>query len=167
MDLNLHVSYSYWQGKDYAKDGLKDNAARDRFLPTFGKGIDRIEDDFIEQQKDYARRLLGHKNPYTGLTYADDPVIAIVEINNESSLHSTDPMRLPAWYRKRIQAKFNAWLREKYGTSEALNAAWSGKAVPLSDKELIVRKQVSQTDRYLSIRAESPNDLTVTLKETP
>ena len=67
VDLNLHVSYSYWQGKDYAKDGLKDNAARDRFLPTFGKGIDRIEDDFIEQQKDYARRLLGHKNPYTGL----------------------------------------------------------------------------------------------------
>ena len=167
VDLNLHVSYSYWQGKDYAKDGLKDNAARDRFLPTFGKGIDRIEDDFIEQQKDYARRLLGHKNPYTGLTYADDPVIAIVEINNESSLHSTDPMRLPAWYRKRIQAKFNAWLREKYGTSEALNAAWSGKAVPLSDKELIVRKPVSQTDRYLSIRAESPNDFTVTLKETP
>lgn len=165
VDLNLHVSYSYWRGKDYAKDGLKDNEERNRLLPTFGKGVDRIEDDFIEQQKDFARNLLGHKNPYTGLTYAEDPVIAIVEINNENSLHELKVKELPAWYRGRIQAKFNAWLRRKYGTTAALQKAWK-QDIPLSDTELLVRKPGSHPDRCIALEAASPQDVTIQIKET-
>lgn len=40
----------------------------------------------IELQKDYARQLLTHRNPYTGLEYRNDPAIVIVEINNENAL---------------------------------------------------------------------------------
>src|SRR5205085_7595653 len=37
----------------------------------------------IELQKEFARQLLQHKNPLTGLRYADDPSLALVEICNE------------------------------------------------------------------------------------
>ncbi|KPK57395.1 MAG: hypothetical protein AMK73_10200, partial [Planctomycetes bacterium SM23_32] len=40
----------------------------------------------IELQKEYARKLLTHRNPYTGLTYAEDPAVALVEIHNENGL---------------------------------------------------------------------------------
>jgi hypothetical protein len=40
----------------------------------------------IELQKEYARKLLTHRNPYTKLTYTEDPVVAFAEINNEQGL---------------------------------------------------------------------------------
>ena len=36
----------------------------------------------IELQKEYARDLLTHRNPYTGLRYVDDPALALVEVCN-------------------------------------------------------------------------------------
>ena len=39
-----------------------------------------------EDQRKYAEKILNHKNPYTGLTYAQDPAVAFVEINNENSM---------------------------------------------------------------------------------
>ena len=40
----------------------------------------------IELQKEFARTLLTHRNTVTGLTYAEDPAVAFVEINNEYGL---------------------------------------------------------------------------------
>ena len=39
-----------------------------------------------KEQQVYAEKILNHKNPYTGLTYAQDPAVAFVEINNENSM---------------------------------------------------------------------------------
>ncbi|MBO6089575.1 MAG: hypothetical protein J6P37_04625, partial [Lachnospiraceae bacterium] len=39
-----------------------------------------------KEQQAYAEKILNHKNPYTGLTYAQDPAVAFVEINNENSM---------------------------------------------------------------------------------
>lgn len=39
-----------------------------------------------EEQLEYAKKILTHKNPYTGLTYAQDPAVCFVEINNENSM---------------------------------------------------------------------------------
>lgn len=41
---------------------------------------------FREPERDYARALFGHVNPYTGLSYADDPTVACIEILNEADL---------------------------------------------------------------------------------
>ena len=41
---------------------------------------------FRERERDYARALFGHVNPYTGLSYADDPTVACIEILNEADL---------------------------------------------------------------------------------
>ena len=37
-------------------------------------------------EKEYARELLSHVNPYTGMSYLKDPVVAVVELNNEDAL---------------------------------------------------------------------------------
>lgn len=76
-NINTHVSFNY-PGVDYK--------TTQQF--NYGKGIDNFFRPYIEMQKDYAKKLLTHRNPYTGTTYADEPAIAFVEINNENSLLS-------------------------------------------------------------------------------
>jgi len=46
------------------------------------KGASIFDERMIELQKDYATKLLTHRNPYTGLRYVDDPAVALVEITN-------------------------------------------------------------------------------------
>ena len=67
-DLNLHVSRNYWEGDDFP-DGLTDGERRQQ-MPRYGKGIDKINDHMIAMQRDYARNLLTHVNPYTKTAYA-------------------------------------------------------------------------------------------------
>ena len=51
-----------------------------------GKGPLLFDQHLIELEKDYARRLLTHVNPYTKKAYVDDPGVAIVEIVNEGAI---------------------------------------------------------------------------------
>ncbi len=75
-NINLHVSRTY-PGSDF-----------DTNLFRFGKSLDHFYPLFIEMQKEYARELLTHENPYTGTRYIEEPAIAFVELNNENSLLS-------------------------------------------------------------------------------
>ena len=73
--------------------------------------------------------LLKHKNPYTGLTYAEDPSIAFLEIINEQSIlffTSMVPLKTSPTLRKQVAERFCQWLREKYGSHEKLAEAWGG-----------------------------------------
>lgn len=79
-NINTHVSGNY-EGMDYT--GLE------QF--NYGKTIDQFYRPYIDKQKDYAKMLLTHRNPYTGTTYAEEPAVAFVEVNNENSL-------LSSWY---------------------------------------------------------------------
>ncbi len=75
--------------------------------------------------------LLGHKNPYTGLTYAEDPAIAFVEIINEQSIlfyTSMNPLKASPSIRRHACRRFCAWLRAKYGSHEKLAEAWGAEA---------------------------------------
>ncbi len=75
--------------------------------------------------------LLKHKNPHTGLTYAEDPAVAFIEIINEQSIlffTSMAPLKASATLRKQVGERFCGWLKEKYGTHEKLEAAWGGRA---------------------------------------
>ncbi len=76
-NINTHVSREY-PGCDY--EGI------DQF--NYGKAIDQFYRPYIEMQKEFAKELLTHKNPYTGTTYVEEPAVAFVEINNENSLIS-------------------------------------------------------------------------------
>jgi len=94
----------------------------------------------IELQKEYARKLLTHRNPYTKMTYTEDPVVAFVEINNEQGLiHSwlgNNVDNLPEVFLNEIKQQWNQWLKNKYGKTASLKSAWSKGEVPLGAEML-------------------------------
>ena len=50
------------------------------------KGATWFSRELIESEKRWARDFLDHFNPHTGMTWAEDPVVAVVELNNEDAL---------------------------------------------------------------------------------
>jgi hypothetical protein len=75
-DFNLNVGHTWKPG-----DGIPDAG-----LIGVAKAETYIGPELIAHQKHYAKMLLDHRNPYTGLRYADDPAVSTVEIVNENSL---------------------------------------------------------------------------------
>ena len=74
--------------------------------------------------------LLRHKNPHTGLTYAEDPAVAFLEIINEQSIlfySSMSPLKASPTIRRHVGERFCDWLRKKYGTQAKLEQGWGGK----------------------------------------
>jgi hypothetical protein len=86
VDINLLVGRTYKDG-----DGVED-----RKHVGWAKALAYFDPRLIELQKEFARQLLTHRNPYTGTTYASEPAVAIVELVNENSLWD-------AWYYDRLQ----------------------------------------------------------------
>src|ERR1039457_5448574 len=66
-------------------------------------------------------------NAYTHTSYAKEPCVAIVEINNENSLLQFKVASLPEYYRADVLKKWNRWLKARYGSTEKLAAAWGGR----------------------------------------
>jgi hypothetical protein len=124
-DLNLHVSRTY---PDRPRAEKKGN-------PDFDKGVDNFCAAMIALQKDYARDLLTHVNAYTGNRYADEPAVALVEINNENAFGfqwwAGQMDDLPKPYREELESLWAAWILKKHGSDEAARKAWSAGAEPL------------------------------------
>jgi len=95
----------------------------------------------IELQKEYARKLLTHRNPYTQMTFAEDPAVAFVEINNENGLvHAwlgNEVDTLPDVFLDDLRQQWNQWLKKKYSSTAELEKAWSQGAEPIGAEMLI------------------------------
>ena len=76
MDLNLNVGRVFKEG-----DGVPDANRLQR-----AKSVTLYDKRIIELEKEYARNLLTHVNPYTKTEYRKEPAIAIVEILNENGI---------------------------------------------------------------------------------
>lgn len=91
-------------------------------------------------QREYARQLLLHRNPHTGLTFAQDPAVAFVEINNENGLvHAWlggQVDRLPAVFRADLRRQWNRWLLGQRATDGFLRGAWGREEEPPGDEQL-------------------------------
>lgn len=127
-NLNLKVSKTLTQA-----DGFPESISK---LPDFQKRVDFFDRRMIELQKDYARRLLTTRNPYTGRIPSEDPAVALVEINNENSLlgYFTRDLgrgleRLPQPFLGELQTRWNEWLLQRYGKTETLAGAWNETSV--------------------------------------
>ena len=87
--------------------------------------------------------LLKHKNPYTGLTYAEEPALCFLELQNEDDIFFyTSPKAFDACptYKKRFLARFAGWLKERYGSQKKLAAAWEGalkEGETLADESIV------------------------------
>lgn len=66
----------------------------------------------LRNWKEFARRWLTHRNPYTGMSWAEDPALYVVSFTNENNLDfcwNTVP-EIGELYRK----AFPGWMAEKY-----------------------------------------------------
>ena len=132
-NLNLVVGRSF-----NAADGLPVEIekldAKDKHVVGF---FDAKE---LALQKEYARTLLTHRNPHTGLAYTEDPAVGFVEINNEQGLvHAWlggNVDKLPEVFGRDLQRQWNEWLKERHGTTAKLRAAWSAGEQPLGAERL-------------------------------
>jgi hypothetical protein len=70
------------------------------------------------------RLLLDRVNPYTGRKNGDDPTVAMLTVVNENGLFFYSADRLPPYVSEMRRRMWNEWLRARYGTDDALRAAW-------------------------------------------
>jgi hypothetical protein len=82
-------------------------------------------------------RLLQHRNPYSGLTYAEDPALAFIEMQNEASIFfwSGGTVRKIAPYMNDLTAHWNQWLHQRYRSHDALVEAWGEQAINVFREE--------------------------------
>lgn len=112
VDMNLLVSRHFTEA-----DGVKD---ADR-LVIAAKPVSMFDPRLIELQKQYAKDLLTHYNPYTKMRYCDDPTVALVEITNENSIiiawkqgkfDHNNKDALPTFYLDQIDEKWQKWQKK-------------------------------------------------------
>lgn len=130
VNMNLNVSRTFKDSDGvYAADSLRD----------YAKGVTQFDPYMMKLQKEYARDLLGHTNPYTGISLAADPALAMVEIINENTLFrmwygdDLQPINkggnLPTYYSVMLDSLWMDFLEEKYVNTAGLEAAWNGAEV--------------------------------------
>ncbi len=135
VNVNLHVAR--WLDD---RDGFPHKDKR----PTYDKGVGNFYPAMIDKQKEYAKTLLTHVNPYTKLSMVDDPCVAMVEISNEDSIvvewanywNGSSISLLPDPYRAELRKQWNQWLVERYQTTEKLRTAWKIVNEPFGDEIL-------------------------------
>lgn len=151
-NLNLHVAYSYGMGEAFLQ---RNRAFR------MGKMLDNFYPSFLAFRKSYATRLLTHRNPYTGLTYAEEPAVAAVELNNENTLLKLTPVDvagMPTVYRNELTRQWNRYLDGIYRSNDELRASWDQGVRGVGD-ELLDQAQWqvqggASSDRMLETETE-------------
>lgn len=120
-NLNLNVGRTYKSG---------DNV-RDHELLGYAKALTYFDPQLLALQREYARQLLTHRNPYTGNEYRHEPAVAIVELVNENSIVESwfsgrllgqqtrkNPgtwADIPASYEKDLTQRYNEYLKQRFG----------------------------------------------------
>jgi hypothetical protein len=118
-DLNLNVGRAF-----RAADGV-----RDAEVLGLAKALTYFDERLLELQREYARALLTHRNPYTGAEYRNEPAVALVELVNENSIVESwfsnrllgkNTMKnpgtwsdIPESYERALTEKYHAWLKAK------------------------------------------------------
>ena len=132
-DLNLLV------GREFGRHDGVDPRIKDLQWKT-AHAVGFFHAPHLAAQQQYARQLLTHCNPYTGITYAEDPAVAIVEINNENGLlhawlgRELDALSEP--FAGDLRAQWNTWLAKRYASDAALAQAWHVRTEPLAGELL-------------------------------
>ena len=122
VNFNLNVVRQYQPG-----DGVRDAESINN---SYAKKITYFDSRILELQRDYARQLLTHLNPYTKTTYANEPAVALIEFVNENSIIAGwmegDLDSIPRSYGADLTAQFNAWLGRN--ADAAALAGWRAHA---------------------------------------
>jgi hypothetical protein len=125
MGLNYCRTYT-------AQDGVADY---DSFPSSFSTLVNYIDPYILFLNKEYAKQLLTHVNPYTGKPLCNDPVMALLEITNENSLYYGwnlnylktlgEGGKLPFRYVRMLDSLWVEYLKLKYPSTASLQSAWN------------------------------------------
>lgn len=162
VNLNLRVGYRFRPAID-GMPALDDDAATQKFL---GSPIHVYYPPLIARQETYARELIRQ------LGLADNPALAMVEINNESSLLHAWQTRewqdaLPSAYAEVLRNEWEAWMLAQYGSAEAACKAWAGcEALPadqllpysLFDRGSAAQSRLSHLLSRVGLASQDEND---------
>jgi hypothetical protein len=129
------------------------------------KAITLFNDHLISLQKEYARMLLTHRNPYTGREYRNEPALAFLEIVNENSLleawtrgrlrgkhnstRTSTWIDIPPYYAAELTLKYNAWLERELPDEAIIRLR---KETGVGETELIPRLDPDEFDEASGFR---------------
>ncbi len=176
VNMNLNVSRTFEKSDGvYAADSLSD----------YAKGITLYNRHMINLEKEYAKQLLGHVNPYTGISLAQDPVLAMVEMVNENSLFRRwygDALKpiseggtLPTLYSNELDSLWHDFLLAKYDSTANLQQSWNnssktGDTIFTEDFENGLNTQIWQMEEHegadATFELSTENDNTAVLVKT-
>lgn len=134
-NINLLVSREFQPG-----DGLGAEIAQLNYKDQHLLGF--FMDEALALHREHATRLLSAPNPHRGgKSLATDPAVAFVEIQNENGLvhkwFENVLDALPAPYLQALQSRWNTWLRSRYASTAAVEAAWGAIDEPLAPSRLL------------------------------
>jgi len=113
-------------------DGIPDDVWEELSETSDGRsssGYVPIVEELQDAEWTWMQALLDHENPYTGLRYADDPALAVLEVHNEDSIFWHSPLNTLSLgdapnLNARLSELWMEWLAERYASDEALAEAW-------------------------------------------
>ena len=124
LHIDLIVARPFLEGDDLEHPGS---------IASCMKRYPMYNERLIELQKEYAKELLCHVNPYTGLALKDDPAVITVQMNNEESAikgnTGQDAGEEMKPYRDEVMQRFGDFLLMKYHTRDKLKAAWTENGI--------------------------------------
>ena len=128
--------YANFMPADYAR---KDNRLNREHFPIIVKSWEQSFTNpyrvffppGITGFKGYMRELLTTRNPYTGLSLAEEPGVAFVEIANETGLvrgYGMSATEMPTPIKESFEALWLEYLKGKYPSDAALQTAWASSS---------------------------------------
>lgn len=135
-DRGIYYNFCVQSGRVFKEgDSLRAPVTNDQ-----GKFVSLFDPRLKALEKEFAASIARHVNPYTGLSYADDPAVATWELTNENQLFqgwlswgasawdsasdANAAGMAPASYRY-LDTLWNRWLADRYGTDSVLALAWA------------------------------------------
>ena len=122
----IYTTFSpYWAGTSRVKPAMG-------VLDTGGAGNSGtlfFDKKVQEAYKNWMKQVLTEKNPYTGIPLAQDPALAIIQIQNEDSLLFWTAQGIKGAAATELRKQFAAFATKKYGSLDKAKEAWGGTAV--------------------------------------
>ena len=132
INFNLHVARKVSETEGFAFASA---------LPDKDKGLAYFDEKLEADNREFARLVLTHVNPYTARAYNAEPGVCAVEVDNENSLLAMwlegSLGKFPALYSERLKGRWNDWLRAKYRFDTPIRRAWTEINAPLTGPELL------------------------------
>ncbi|WP_428717380.1 hypothetical protein [Undibacterium curvum] len=149
VNLNLHVGYAFRPAVDQVTPLFAGES-----MPFASQPMHMFEPRMQALQVEYAQQLLRR------LQLNDDPVLAMVEINNESSLVGAWQRQqidhLKGEYQRILQLQWQRWIQHQYGSIEQACAVWRSCSLPKKGGLLVTlqdRRILEQGDDW-TLRAQ-------------